>query len=180
MLWNVLTNETTVLVSWDTVSSISYRAQFVAFGQDKNLLLFYKNYESVWRHSFLAEYLVLDNSTKQVTSIVPNNEPEGTKLQYAQWIPQTNKLAMVYNNNIYVLDVKTREEKQITFDGEVDTIYNGIPDWVYEEEILSTNKAMYFSSDGKNMAFAQFNDSLVDEFYYTKYGNPTNVTAVQV
>ena len=62
---------------------------------------------------------------------------------------------------------------QITDDGIIDTIYNGIPDWVYEEEILSTNKAMYFTSNGTRIAFAQFNDSNVEEFYYTKYGSPS-------
>ena len=62
---------------------------------------------------------------------------------------------------------------QVTDDGITDTIYNGIPDWVYEEEILSTNKAMYFSKNGLRMAFAQFNDTKVKEFYYTKYGSPS-------
>ena len=27
----------------------------------------------------------------------------------------------------------------------LEQVYNGIPDWVYEEEVLGTNKAMYFS-----------------------------------
>ena len=27
----------------------------------------------------------------------------------------------------------------------IEQVYNGIPDWVYEEEVLGTNKAMYFS-----------------------------------
>ena len=40
---------------------------------------------------------------------------------------------------------------QLTNDGVVDTIYNGIPDWVYEEEILSTNNAMYFNSQGNKL-----------------------------
>ena len=44
---------------------------------------------------------------------------------------------------------------------------------MYEEEILSTNKAMYFSPNGIRMAFAQFNDTKVEEFYYTKYGSPS-------
>ena len=40
---------------------------------------------------------------------------------------------------------------QLTNNGVVDTIYNGIPDWVYEEEILSTNNAMYFNSQGNKL-----------------------------
>lgn len=51
---------------------------------------------------------------------------------------------------------------QLTHDGSVDEIYNGIPDWVYEEEVLDTNKALHASPDGKFLAFAQFNDSMVN------------------
>ena len=98
----------------------------------------------------------------------------GTKLQYAQWIPKKNKIAYVFENNIYIRDLALNKDTQITYDGVIDTIYNGIPDWVYEEEILGTNKAMYFSSNGIRMAFAQFNDTKVEEFYYTKYGSPSD------
>ena len=53
-------------------------------------------------------------------------------------------------------------------------------DWVYEEEILSTNKAMYFNNDGNRLAFARFNDTNVREFYYTRYGEPSDPLKVQV
>ena len=43
----------------------------------------------------------------------------------------------------------------------MDAIYNGIPDWVYEEEVLGTNTAMHTSPDGQFMLYAQFNDSQV-------------------
>ena len=84
-------------------------------------------------------------------------------------------MVYVFENNIYIKDITKLSEKdiQITNDGIIDTIYNGIPDWVYEEEILSTNKAMYFTKTGSRMAFAQFNDTEVEEFYYTKYGDPS-------
>lgn len=71
------------------------------------------------------------------------------------------------------------EHVQITKDGVIDTIYNGIPDWVYEEEILSSNKAMYFSPGGSRMAFVQFNDTEVEEFFYTNYGDPSDPLAHQ-
>ena len=72
------------------------------------------------------------------------------------------------------------EDEQITSDGVIDTVYNGIPDWVYEEEILSTNKAMYFTDSGSKLAYAKFNDQDVQEFYYTKYGSPEDPYKVQV
>ena len=50
---------------------------------------------------------------------------------------------------------------RLTQNGEVDAIYNGIPDWVYEEEVLGTNTAMHTSPNGQFMLYAQFNDSKV-------------------
>ena len=75
---------------------------------------------------------------------------------------------------------KTENDEQITLDGEVRVIFNGIPDWVYEEEILKTNSAMYFNPSGSKMAFAKFNDTLVEEYIYTKYGDPWEPLSAQV
>ena len=39
----------------------------------------------------------------------------------------------VQENNIYYLkDIRSEETIEITTDGEIDQIYNGIPDWLYE------------------------------------------------
>ena len=82
VLWNVNTNETTILVGADTVGQISKSAQFVDFApKDNTLLLFYDNVERVWRHSFLAEYLILDSKTNETLPVI-----EGLKLQYAKWV----------------------------------------------------------------------------------------------
>ena len=39
---------------------------------------------------------------------------------------------------------------------------------------------MYFNGQGTRMAFAQFNDTEVMEFYYTKFGEPDDPLEVQV
>jgi dipeptidyl-peptidase 4 len=71
------------------------------------------------------------------------------------------------------------KDNLLTADGKVDKVFNGIPDWVYEEEVLGDNKAHYISSDGKKLAFAQFNDTLVPEFRYPVYGEPNDIYGVQ-
>ena len=40
------------------------------------------------------------------------------------------------------------------------------------EEILSSNSAMWFSPEGGRLAFATFNDSLVDTMNFPLYGQP--------
>ena len=39
---------------------------------------------------------------------------------------------------------------------------------------------MYFNGQGTRMALAQFNDTEVMEFYYTKFGEPDDPLEVQV
>ena len=55
--------------------------------------------------------------------------------------------------------------------GEPGIMYYGIPDWVYEEEILGSDAAAWFSSNGNFMTFAYFDDRNVTEFTYEIYGN---------
>lgn len=62
--------------------------------------------------------------------------------------------------------------EQITHDGVPGIIYNGVPDWVYEEEVLGTGSALWFSPNGDRIAFVRFNDTQVKEFSYTIYGTP--------
>ena len=77
------------------------------------------------------------------------------------WVPASASLAYVYNNDVYFRPdgaVGGSGDERVSEDGLVYEIYNGIPDWVYEEEVLATNYAMYFSPDGKRVAYAHFDD----------------------
>uniref|UniRef100_A0A8C2F132 Dipeptidyl-peptidase 4 n=1 Tax=Cyprinus carpio TaxID=7962 RepID=A0A8C2F132_CYPCA len=78
--------------------------------------------------------------------------------------------AFVWKNNIYVKETPTSAFKQVTADGAHNLILNGIPDWVYEEEMFSTNFALWWSPNGRFVAYARFNDSGVHNIEYTWYG----------
>lgn len=85
----------------------------------------------------------------------------------AKFSPDGKKLGFVRANNIYVIDIESRAEKQLTFDGS-DVILNGVFDWVYEEE-FSIIQAWEWSPDSKNIAYWQLDQSLVPKVYITKY-----------
>uniref|UniRef100_A0A8C4V3G6 Fibroblast activation protein alpha n=1 Tax=Falco tinnunculus TaxID=100819 RepID=A0A8C4V3G6_FALTI len=59
---------------------------------------------------------------------------------------------------------------KITSDGKQNTIFNGIPDWVYEEEMLATKYALWWSPSGKYLAYVQFNDSDIPVIEYSYFG----------
>lgn len=83
--------------------------------------------------------------------------------------PDTNYVAYTKNNNLYVVDVNSRLEKQLTFDGN-DSLMNGYASWVYTEEILgrgSHYRAFWWSPDSRKIAFFRTDDSQVPIFTIT-------------
>ncbi|KAJ3025971.1 UNVERIFIED_CONTAM: hypothetical protein HDU68_006411 [Siphonaria sp. JEL0065] len=90
------------------------------------------------------------------------------KIALAIWAPTGDSVAWVRNNNIHVTSIATETDVQITTDGSP-TLYNGLADWVYEEEVLSSNTAMWFSPDGSKLAYLKFNDALVPSFKVQLY-----------
>lgn len=85
----------------------------------------------------------------------------GEAVMNVKFSPDSKKLGYVKNDNLFVYDISTRTEKQLTFDGN-GVIINGHFDWVYEEE-FSIIDGWRFSPDGKQIAFWQLDQSPVPE-----------------
>lgn len=53
-------------------------------------------------------------------------------------------------------------------------LYNGVPDWLYENEILKTSHTVWFSPNSLYLLYITFNDTQVGEYKYPWYdsGNP--------
>lgn len=81
--------------------------------------------------------------------------------------PDCEKLAFVRENNVFVVDIQSRKETQVTFDGS-ETILNGNFDWVYEEEFSIIN-GIEWSPDSKRIAFWQLDQSQVPEMHIAKW-----------
>jgi dipeptidyl-peptidase 4 len=135
---------------------------------DKKFILTTTSREGIFRYSFTALWHVYDIDAKQAIPLTINGE-EGLKFSLVKFSPIDNSMIIVYNNNIYYKRTPTDTEVQITTDGSKD-IYNGVPDWVYEEEITLSNSATWFSPDGKKIAFIRFDDTKVPIMSIPKYG----------
>lgn len=90
----------------------------------------------MYRHSFLAHYAVVNVETGDIHTIAPpavatSNEPEPS-LQNFLWSPTGTALAFVYKNNVFYKPDLESDAEQLTTDGVVGIVYNGLPDWVYE------------------------------------------------
>ncbi|GFY74750.1 prolyl endopeptidase FAP [Trichonephila inaurata madagascariensis] len=79
--------------------------------------------------------------------------------------------AYVYKNDIYYIPKVNGTHYAVTNNGVEGVIFNGVPDWLYEEEILKSNKALWWSPDGNQFCFATLNDTKTGIYYYNWYGN---------
>jgi len=133
------------------------------FNNDESKILIATDVEKIYRHSSRAFFLVYDIASKKLTPV-----SSGGRQQNATFNPKNDKIAFVRDNNIFISDPATGTEKQITSDGKINEIINGIPDWVYEEE-FSFYKGFEWSANGKYLAYYRFNEGKVREFNLTYY-----------
>ncbi|XP_069579399.1 dipeptidyl peptidase 4-like [Brachyistius frenatus] len=143
---------------------------------DRKYVAFVSNYSKLWRHSFTASYSLYDRESG--TFITPSDIPD--QVQYFAWAAEGNKLAFVWKNNVYVKSRPTSPPQQVTFNGEENRILNGVPDWVYEEEMFSSNQGLWWSPGGKYLAYAQFNDTEVHAIEYSWYGEGQYPSTVSI
>jgi len=80
--------------------------------------------------------------------------------------PDGSKIAYTLDNDLYSIDVTTKEITRHTFDGS-NVILNGYASWVYYEEIFgrpSNYKAFWWSPDSRVIAYFRFDNSKVPIF----------------
>ncbi len=136
------------------------------FSNDENKILIATKTEKIYRRSYKFVYYVWDIIQK---TLIPLTDTI-TKVRLAEFSPDGNAVSYVYENNLYVKDLKSGEKKQITNDGKVNFIINGTTDWVYEEEFAIT-KGFYWSNDGSKIAYYKFDESHVKEYTLVYYHN---------
>ena len=137
------------------------------FSADESMLMLTTESEGIYRHSYLANYYVFDiqnASTKPLTNF------EQGKQRLAAFSPSANEVAFVRDNNIFIANITSSEEIQVTTDGEFNSIINGAADWVYEEEFGDDN-GIFWSPDGAFLAYYRFDESAVREFSMPVYGS---------
>jgi dipeptidyl-peptidase-4 len=135
------------------------------FNEDESLIMIESDKESIYRRSSKSVFHLYNRKDASMTPIY-----EEEKIQYATLSPDGSKVAYVWENNLYYLNLKDGVTLPVTTDGETNKIINGAADWVYEEE-FSFAKAFFWSSDSKKIAFQRFDETEVPEFVMTKHNN---------
>jgi dipeptidyl-peptidase-4 len=149
-----LLNLSDLIVEGETLSVDDY-----SFNNDETKLLLLTNTESIYRHSYSADYFIYDIKTKGIEHLDVSGFPQ----TLATFSPDGKQIAYIRNNNIFVKDLISKKTTQITIDGKNNKIINGTTDWVYEEEFAIT-QAFGWSPDSKHIAYLKFDESKVKEF----------------
>ncbi|XP_071514680.1 venom dipeptidyl peptidase 4 isoform X3 [Panulirus ornatus] len=166
------------LVSKDVMTE--WRPFKYSLSPSRKYLLIVHDVQKLFRYSYLARHTILNLETGETIPLAPTRvrtRSDQPPLLFATWAPTDDALAFVSHNDLYYttgpdLDTMYR----LTDTGQIGSIFNGIPDWVYEEEILSSNSALWFNPNGHRLAFATFNDSRVDTMNFPLYGRPGDLS----
>ena len=115
--------------------------------------------KQVYRRSSKARYYVYNIANKRMRLLSDNSD-----VQNPVWSNDGNLIAFVRNNNIWVSKLLfDGAESQITKDGELNKVINGIPDWVNEEEFASSN-SLCFNADGTMICWIKYEEANVKEY----------------
>ncbi|KAF9558339.1 dipeptidyl aminopeptidase [Agrocybe pediades] len=173
-LVDLKSNKTTNLLRTDDVRDEHGNPLYIAewkLSDDMKYLLVKTDYVKQWRWSSYGNYYVHDIASKSTHPITPPSNP--AKTAYATWAPTGNAIAYVTDNDLYILPSAQANTSpiRVTNTGNA-SLFHGVPDWVYEEEVFSSNYALWWSPDSTKVAFLSLDETAVPEFSFPIY-NPT-------
>lgn len=129
-------------------------------------LIVWRETEAIYRRS--RKMVVYDYDVRR-NYVKPISDAAG-KQMIPTFSPDGRMCAFVRDNNIWIRKFDYDTEVQVTKDGELNKILNGITDWVYEEEFSVTN-LMAWSPDSEYLAYVRFDESEVPEYSMQVYGD---------
>ncbi|XP_063919511.1 inactive dipeptidyl peptidase 10 isoform X1 [Zophobas morio] len=148
-----------------------YDAADFRISNDLRYVLLICEVTKMYKYTTLAKYYIYEIQTRIRKPLSPKElDDKAPFLQYASWSPDGTAVVFVYNNDIYY---KPKVEKdlvcRITNTGKQNILYNGVPDWLYENEILRTSHTVWFSPNSLYLLYITFNDTAVGEYKYPWY-----------
>jgi dipeptidyl-peptidase-4 len=146
----------TTLIDTKNQNKLSDGIESYSFSSDEKMILIANNTTPIYRHSFTADYFLYNIGTKELNKVLE-------QVQEPTFSPDAKKIAYAKGNNLFIYDIDSQSNTQVTNDGSKNTIINGITDWVYEEEFAFV-RAFDWSKDSKKIAFIRFDESQVPEF----------------
>ncbi|XP_074483590.1 inactive dipeptidyl peptidase 10-like isoform X2 [Sebastes fasciatus] len=168
--FNFASNETEVILTNSTF--VAFKVVKYSLSADLKYALFAYDVKQMYRYSYTASYIVYNIYTREVWELNPP-EVHNAVLQHAAWGRREQQLIYVFENNIYYQSDVKSNSLRITSSGMEGVVFNGLADWLYEEEILRSHLAHWWSPDGERLAFLTINDTLVPNMVLPQFTGNT-------
>ena len=125
----------------------------------EDIILLEQHVQKIFRRSYTADYYIFTIRNNKIDPLTT-----GGPVQVPSFSPDGHNIAFVRDNNIFIVKLLfNNAEVQVTKDGEIGKIRNGIPDWAYEEE-FGLVRAYEFSADSRMIAWIRFDESNVGSY----------------
>ncbi|XP_034559816.1 dipeptidyl aminopeptidase-like protein 6 isoform X3 [Notolabrus celidotus] len=144
---------------------------------DMQHVLFAFEVKPNYQHSYVAKYIIYSLVTQETWPLNPPEVHEAA-LQFAGWGPRGQQLIFIFENNIYYRATVVSPAIRLVATGKEGVVFNGLADWLYEEEILQTHIAHWWSPDGLRLAYMTIDDTLVPKMevpFFTGAPYPANL-----
>ncbi len=126
---------------------------------DGTKMLIQTQTNAIYRRSATSVYYIYNINSRKLTPL-SDYGPQ----QVPTWSPDGNQVAFVREGNIYLVKLLyDNAESQVTKDGKFNSIINGVPDWVNEEE-FGFNRALTFNADGTMICWIKYDESNVKTY----------------
>jgi dipeptidyl-peptidase-4 len=122
------------------------RYQSFTWSRDSRHVLFQTDFRPIYRNSGIADFYVYAVADASLTLAADD-------ARTAELSPGGRLLGYEREGDLFVYDMVGRQERQLTTSGS-ETVWNGVYDWVYEEEFGLT-QAWDWSPDGSRIAYWQ-------------------------
>ncbi len=145
-----------------TLPGTAQPLDYIAFqwAPDSRHILFQANFRPIYRRSGLSDFYLYDVQTKALRQAVKD-------ARTAELAPDGSLVGFERGGNMYVYDLARNAERALTTDG-TDSVFNGVHDWVYEEE-FGEAQAWKWSRDSRYIAYWQTDEHQVPYVQITNY-----------
>ncbi|CAE6526034.1 unnamed protein product [Rhizoctonia solani] len=124
---------------------------------DASHILLKTDYLKQYRHSSFGNFYIHRLSDGHTFPLIPPSNPP--RVVHAAWSPTGRNIAWVMANDIYVVKEPSPDAQplRLTYSGNA-TLFHGVPDWVYEEEVLASASALWWSPTSSHIAYLSERD----------------------
>ena len=131
---------------------------------DGTRILICTNPKKIYRRTFKATYYIYTVASRRLDKL-----SDGGPQQNPTWSPDSRQVAFVRDNNIFLVKLLyDNAESQVTKDGKLNEVINGVPDWVNEEE-FGISSSLVFNADGTMICWVRYDEKDVKTFSLQMY-----------